>query len=58
MEVNWFILGTVAVFVVILLVYLIRKDQKDKKKVVKFFGKDYKSAYEKESELNDEDDEY
>jgi uncharacterized membrane protein len=55
MEVEWIIIAVVLVCVVVLILYLIKKNQKDKKDVTKFFNADTK--IKRESEL-DEDDEY
>lgn len=54
MEVNWTVLGIIAFCAIILIVYLIRKNLKDKKEVTKFFNEEIKT--EKEFEL-DKDDE-
>ncbi len=54
MEINWVIVGIVSICVVILIVFLIRKNQKDKKKYTHFLNNDYKKADEKESDLNDD----
>jgi beta-lactam-binding protein with PASTA domain len=54
MEINWIIVGIVAICVVILIVFLIRKNQKDKKKYTHFLNNDYKKANEEESDLNDD----
>lgn len=56
MEVNWTVLGIVAFCAIILIVYLIWKNLKDKKEVEKFFNEEIKT--EKKFELDeDEDDE-
>ncbi|SEF97277.1 hypothetical protein [Flavobacterium urumqiense] len=55
MEINWFIVAVFLVGAIVLLLYLIKKNQKDKKDVTKFFNMD--TTIRKESEP-DEDDEY
>ena len=55
MEINWFIVAIFLVGAIILLLYLIKKNQKDKKDVTKFFNTG--TTIRKESEP-DEDDEY
>ena len=57
MEINWFIIIIIAVCAVILIVYLIRKNQKDKEKVVKEMNNEYTKSDETESESNNEGDE-
>jgi hypothetical protein len=55
MEINWFIIAVVLVGVLALILYLIKKNQKDKKDVTKFFNKDTKIRKESEP---DEDEDY
>jgi uncharacterized membrane protein len=55
MEINWIIMAVVLVCVIALILYLIKKNQRDKKEVTKFFNTD--TTIRKESEL-DEDEEY
>ena len=50
MEVNWTVLGIVAFCAIILIVYLIRKNLKDKKEVEKFFNEDVKTKKKVESD--------
>ncbi|RDI56171.1 hypothetical protein [Flavobacterium glaciei] len=54
MEINWIIVGVVVIFVLILIVFLIRKNQKDKKAYTHFMNNDFKKAIEEESDLNDD----
>ena len=54
MEINWVIVGIVMICVLILIVFLIRKNQKDKKKYTHFLNNDYKKTKEEESDLNDD----
>ena len=50
MEVNWTVLGIIAFCAVILIVYLIKKNLKDKKEVTKLFDEEIKT--EKKFELD------
>jgi uncharacterized membrane protein YvbJ len=54
MKINWVIVSIVIICVLILIVFLIRKNQKDKKKYTNFLNNDYKKANEEESDLNDD----
>lgn len=54
MEVNWTVLGIIAFCAILLIVYLIRRNLKDKEEVTKFFNEEVTT--EKEFEL-DKDDE-
>jgi uncharacterized membrane protein YukC len=54
MEMNWIIVGMVILGVLVLIAFLIRKNQKDKKKYTDFLNKDYKKAEEEDSDLNDD----
>ncbi len=54
MEINWIIVGLVLFCGLILIVFLIRKNQKDKKKYKKFLNNDFKKTTEEESDWNDE----
>lgn len=53
MEVNWTVLGIVAFCVIILIVYLFKKNLKDKKEVTKFFNEEIKTK--KKVELDDDE---
>jgi cytochrome b subunit of formate dehydrogenase len=55
MEINWVIIAVVLVGVLALILFLIKKNQKDKKDVTRFFNTD--TTIKKESEP-DEDEEY
>ena len=55
MKLNWVIISIVLVGAIVLIVFLIKKNQKDKKDVTTFFNTD--TTIRKESEL-DEDDDY
>ncbi|MFV5690039.1 hypothetical protein ACM55M_15590 [Flavobacterium sp. ZT3R25] len=55
MEINWVIIAVILVGAIALILYLIKKNQKDKKEVTKFFNTD--TTIRKESEL-DEEEEY
>ena len=53
MEINWFIIAVVLVGVIALILYLIKKNQKDKKDVTKFFNTD--ATIRKESEPDEDE---
>ncbi|MFV5693175.1 hypothetical protein ACM55K_14215 [Flavobacterium sp. LT1R49] len=55
MEINWVIIAVILVGAIALILYLIKKNQIDKKEVTKFFNTD--TTIRKESEL-DEEEEY
>jgi len=46
MEVNWTVLGILAFCAILLIVYLIRKNLKDKEEVTKFFNEEVKTEKE------------
>ncbi|CAM4126359.1 hypothetical protein FLSI110296_15120 [Flavobacterium sinopsychrotolerans] len=54
MEINWVIVSIVIICVLILIVFIIRKNQKDKKEYTHFLNNDFKKAKEEESDLNDD----
>ena len=53
MEINWTILGIVVLCSIILIVYLIRKNLKDKTEMEKFFNEEIKTG--KKSDLDDDE---
>jgi len=55
MEINWIIVGVVLLFVLVLIAFLIRKNQKDKKKYSNFLKKDYQKS---EEDSDPEEDSY
>jgi hypothetical protein len=54
MEMNGIIVGMLLLCALVLIVFLVRKNQKDKKKYGNFLNKDYKKAAEKEADLDDD----
>jgi len=52
MEVSWTVLGIIAFCAIILIVYLIRRNLKDKEEVTKFFNEEVKT--EKKFDNDDE----
>ncbi|SHN75967.1 hypothetical protein SAMN05444395_11019 [Flavobacterium fryxellicola] len=54
MKINWIIISIVIFCAIILIVFLFRKNQKDKKKYTQFLNNDYKKSAEEESDLNDD----
>ncbi|MBP1223375.1 hypothetical protein [Flavobacterium sp. 1355] len=53
MDINWGILGVVAVIVLIIVVITIRKNQREKEKLTDLLNNDFKK--ENEDEINAED---
>ena len=49
MEINWMIVGIVILGVLVLMVFLVRKNQKEEKKYKKFLNNDYKKNDEADS---------
>ncbi|WP_165930043.1 EGFR-like transmembrane domain-containing protein [Flavobacterium caseinilyticum] len=54
MKINWIVVGIVIIFALILIVFLIIKNQKEQKKYTDFLNNDFKKADEEESDLNDD----
>ena len=52
MKVNWTVLGVFLFFVILLVVYLIKRNLKDKKELSEFLNNDFNNN--EESELNNE----
>ena len=52
MEINWTILGIVAAVLIVLIVFMIRKNQKEKKKLTEFLNNDFKKAEEDELDVD------
>lgn len=50
MEINWRLLGIVAVILILVVVYTIRKNQKDKKEYTDFLNNEYKKKIEDDTE--------
>jgi preprotein translocase subunit SecG len=55
MEVNWTVLGAILFCAIILIIYLVRKNLKDKKDVTQSFTEQIKTT--KKFESDDDDDE-
>lgn len=54
METNWIVIGVVISIGLVLVAYLIWKNQKDEKDVVEYFNEESSNFNEDEEELNDE----
>jgi FtsZ-interacting cell division protein ZipA len=54
MEMNWVIMSMILLGVLILIVFLIWKNQKDKKKYEDFLNKEDKKTEEQDSDLDDD----
>ncbi|RKS03285.1 MULTISPECIES: hypothetical protein [unclassified Flavobacterium] len=52
MEINWIVIVIVAIVALGLVAYLVRQNQKDKKKVTKYFNANPSELSEEEEELN------
>lgn len=52
MGTNWTILCIVGAFLIVLLVFIIVRNQKDKKEYTKYLNEDYKSANEDDPDYN------
>lgn len=55
MEINWGVIAIVLICAIILILYLIKKNQTDKKEVTKFFNTDTKIKKESETDEDEED---
>jgi Na+/proline symporter len=55
MKINWIIIGIVVVLAIILVVFLIKRNQKDEKNLEEYFNKQH-NLEEDESELNKDDE--
>lgn len=53
MDINWNIIGVVAVLVVILVVLTIRKNQKEKKKLTDLLNNDFKKSEKDDVNVDD-----
>ncbi|MBB1193105.1 hypothetical protein DNC80_05395 [Flavobacterium sp. SOK18b] len=54
MKINWIILIGLAIGILVLICFLIRKNNKDKEDYTDFLNQDFKKQEEQESDLNDE----
>ena len=54
MKINWIVVGIVIFCALILIVFLIIKNQKEQKKYTAFLNNDFKNADEEETNLNDD----
>ncbi|WP_199251038.1 MULTISPECIES: hypothetical protein [unclassified Flavobacterium] len=54
MKINWILLIGLAIGILVLICFLIRKNDKDKKDYTNFLNQDFKKQEEQESDLNDE----
>ncbi|HEX8014288.1 MAG TPA: hypothetical protein VF465_03570 [Flavobacterium sp.] len=52
MEINWIIMGIVAVLLIALIVFMIKKNQKEKKKLTELLNNDFKKADEDEPDFD------
>lgn len=54
MKINWILLIGLAIGILVLICFLIRKNNKDKEDYTDFLNQDFKKQEEQESDLNDE----
>lgn len=54
MKINWILLIGLAIVILVLIYFLIRKNNKDKEDYTNFLNQDFKKQEEQESDLNDE----
>lgn len=52
MKINWIIMGIVAVVLIALIVFMIKKNQKEKKKLTELLNNDFKKADEDEPDFD------
>jgi hypothetical protein len=53
MEINWFVIGALAVFVIVFVVLTTRKNLKEKKKLTDLLNNDFEKAEEDEAKFED-----
>ncbi|WP_165608748.1 hypothetical protein [Flavobacterium johnsoniae] len=53
MEINWIVIGVVAVLVILLVVLTIRKNQKEKKKLTDLLNNDFKKTEKDDVDVED-----
>jgi len=54
MEINWIVLGIVALAVVVLILFTAKKNQKEKKKLTDLLNNDFKKPVEDEPNFEDQ----
>nr|WP_315241102.1 hypothetical protein [uncultured Flavobacterium sp.] len=52
MKINWIIMGIVAVLLIALIVFMIKKNQKEKKKLTELLNNDFKRVDEDEPDFD------
>ncbi|CAD0002759.1 hypothetical protein [Flavobacterium chungangense] len=52
MEINWIIIGIVAVVLIALILFTVKKNQKEKKKLMELLNNDFKKADEDEPDFD------
>lgn len=55
MEINWPVLGIIVIGLIILIGFIIKKNQKDKKKLTEMLNNDFKKAKQEDADGNDDD---
>lgn len=52
MEINWIVIGIVAVVLIALIIFMIRKNQKEKRKLADLLNNDFKKSDEDEPDFD------
>lgn len=52
MEINWIVIGIVAVVLIALIIFMIRKNQKEKRKLTDLLNNDFKKSDEDEPDFH------
>lgn len=52
MEINWIVIGGFAVAVLVLILFMIKKNQKEKKKLMEFLNNEFKKSEEDEPDAD------
>lgn len=53
MEINWIVIGVVALLIIILVVLTIKKNQREKKKLTNLFNNDFKKSDKERVDFED-----
>lgn len=53
MEINWIVIGAFALAVLVLILFMIKKNQKEKKKLTEFLNNDFKKSDQDDPDFED-----
>lgn len=56
MKINWTVIGIVALCIVVLVIFLVWKNRKDKKELTRLLNEEYKNVNKGENDLDDRDE--